>query len=130
VRLTHANLAASLLQIRHWIGVRTGKRVFLSVIPLTHSYGMTTAMNLPIAIGGSMVLLSVFELQQVLEYIKQYKPTLFPGVPAIYAAINGAPEVLSRLSSIKACISGRPAAVGSAGDLREAQPGRLVKATA
>jgi long-chain acyl-CoA synthetase len=108
VRLTHANLAANLLQIRHWIpGVRTGKEVFLSVIPLTHSYGMTTAMNLPIAIGGSMVLLSVFELQQVLEYIKQYKPTLFPGVPAIYAAINGAPDVRSYgMSSIKACISG------------------------
>jgi long-chain acyl-CoA synthetase len=108
VRLTHANLVANLLQIRHWIpGVRTGREVFLSVIPLTHSYGMTTAMNLPIAIGAAMVLLSVFELQQVLEHIKEHKPTLFPGVPGIYAAINGAAEVRSYgLSSIKACISG------------------------
>jgi long-chain acyl-CoA synthetase len=108
VRLTHANLIANLLQIRHWIpGVRTGREVFLSVIPLTHSYGMTTAMNLPIAIGGTMVLLSVFELQQVLEHIKEHRPTLFPGVPAIYAAINAAREVRSYgLSSIKACISG------------------------
>jgi len=54
-----------------------------------------------------MVLLPVFELRQVLQHIKQYKPTIFPGVPSIYMAINQAPNVRSYgLSSIKACISG------------------------
>ena len=108
VLLTHANLVANALQTRHWIpDLHSGAETFLSVIPLTHSYGMTTAMNIPIAMGATIVLLPVFELQQVLAHIKKYKPTIFPGVPSIYMAINNAPGVRSYgLSSIKACISG------------------------
>ena len=108
VRLTHANLVANVLQTRHWIpDLHYGQETFLSVIPLTHSYGMTTAMNIPIAMGATIVLLPVFELGQVLDHIKRYRPTIFPGVPSIYMAINQAPNVRSYgLSSIKACISG------------------------
>jgi len=108
VRLTHANLVANALQTRHWIPeLHYGQETFLAVIPLTHSYGMTSAMNIPIALGATIVLLPVFELEQVLKHIKQYKPTIFPGVPSIYMAINHAPGVRSYgLSSIKACISG------------------------
>ncbi len=108
VRLTHANLVANSLQTRHWIPeIQYGAETFLAVIPLSHSYGMTTAMNIPIAIAATIVLLPVFELQQVLDHIKEFKPTIFPGVPSIYALINQAPNVRSYgLSSIKACISG------------------------
>jgi long-chain acyl-CoA synthetase len=108
VCLTHANLVANALQTRHWIpDMHYGKETFLSVIPLTHSYGMTSAMNIPIAMGATIVLLPVFELGQVLSHIKQFKPSIFPGVPSIYMAINQAPNVRSfGLSSIKACISG------------------------
>jgi len=108
VRLTHTNLVANSFQTRHWIpDVQYGEEIFLGVIPLTHCYGMTTAMNIPIAIGATLVLLPVFELQQVLDHIKEYKPTVFPGVPSIYAFINQAPGVRDYgLSSIKACISG------------------------
>jgi long-chain acyl-CoA synthetase len=108
VRLTHHNLVANAMQTRHWIpDLRYGAETFLSVIPLSHSYGMTSAMNVPIVLGATMVLLPVFELQQVLEDIKRYKPTIFPGVPSIYMAINAVPNVRAYgLSSIKACISG------------------------
>ncbi len=108
VCLTHTNLVANSLQTRHWIpDVKYGQEVFLSVLPLTHSYGMTTAMNIPIVVGATIVLLPVFELQQVLDHIKEYKPSIFPGVPSIYATINHAPNVREYgLNSIKACISG------------------------
>ena len=108
VELTHRNLVANALQTRHWIpDVKFGKEVFLSVLPLLHSYGMTTAMNIPIVIGATIILLPVFELQQVLDHIKEYKPSVFPGVPSIYSAINSAPNVREYgLNSIKACISG------------------------
>ncbi|MBS1252364.1 MAG: Long-chain-fatty-acid--CoA ligase [Anaerolineales bacterium] len=108
VCLTHANLVANALQTRHWIpDIDYGEETFLSVVPLTHSYGMTSAMNIPVAMGATIVLLPVFELQQVLEHIKKYKPTIFPGVPSMYMAINEASNVRSYgLSSIKACISG------------------------
>ncbi|MDQ7024547.1 MAG: alpha/beta fold hydrolase [Anaerolineae bacterium] len=108
VCLTHHNLVANALQTRHWIpGLLYGKETVLMVIPILHSYGMTSGMNISIAIAAKMVLLSVFDLQQVLEHIKQYKPTLFPGVPSMYTAINQAPNIRDyELSSIKACISG------------------------
>lgn len=108
VCLTHKNLVANSLQTRHWIpDIQYGEETFLAVLPLTHCYGMTTAMNIPIAIGATIVLLPVFELQQVLEHIKEFKPTVFPGVPSIYAAINQAKGLRNYgLDSIKACISG------------------------
>ncbi|NOZ50840.1 MAG: alpha/beta fold hydrolase [Chloroflexi bacterium] len=108
VCLSHGNLVANTLQTRHWLGsVGFGKQVCLSAIPLMHSYGMTSAMNVPIAMGGTIVLLPVFEVPDVLKHIKKYKPTLFPGVPSMYMAINQAPKVRSyRLASIKACLSG------------------------
>ena len=108
VCLSHGNLVAHALQNRHWFpDTRYGQEIFLSVIPFTHSYGMTIAMNIPIAMGATMLLLPVFEMRQVLQHIKQYKPTIFPGVPSIYMAINQTPDVHSYgLSSIKACVSG------------------------
>lgn len=108
VCLTHANLVANALQTRHWVQeLHYGEEVCLAVTPLTHSYGMTNCMNIPIALAATIVLLPVFELDQVLRHIKKYRPTLFPGVPSMYTAINQAPDVRSYgLHSIKACISG------------------------
>ncbi|MHA1675303.1 MAG: alpha/beta fold hydrolase [Promethearchaeota archaeon] len=108
VCLTHHNLVANVFQNRHWLPkLYWGRETFLSVIPLTHSFGMTIAMNVPIAIGATIILLSVFEQKQVLEHIKKYSPTLFPGVPSIYMVINSIPGVRSYgLSSLKACICG------------------------
>ena len=108
VCLSHANLVANALQTRHWFAdLRYGKESCLSVIPLLHSYGMTNAMNIPITIGATIILLPVFDVEQVLEHIKLYKPTIFPGVPSMYTAINQVANVRNYgLSSIKACISG------------------------
>jgi len=108
VCLSHTNLVANTLQTRHWIrDLNYGEETCLAVVPLTHSYGMINAMNIPVALGATILLLPVFELEQVLKTIKEYKPTIFPGVPTMYTAINQAPQVRSYgLHSIKACVSG------------------------
>lgn len=108
VCLTHANLVANVVQIRHWIpDLQYGAETFLSVVPLTHSYGMTSAMNLPIAMAARIVLLPTFDLEHLLQSIKIHRPTIFPGVPSVYMTINQAPGVRSYgMESIKACISG------------------------
>ncbi len=108
VMLTHFALLANTLQTRHWVtGLREGHERVLSVVPFSHIYGMTAAMNVAIAIGGCMIILSTFKTQEVLQAIKKHRPTLFPGVPTMYMAINQAPKVRSYgISSIKACISG------------------------
>jgi long-chain acyl-CoA synthetase len=108
VCLTHGNLVANAMQTRHWVhDLYFGQEVCLSVVPLTHSYGLTNALLVPIALAATVILLPVFELDQTLAHIKKYHPTIFPGVPSMYTAINHAPGVRDYgLNSIKACISG------------------------
>lgn len=108
VCLTHANLVANALQTRHWVHeLRYGEEICLSVVPLSHSYGLTNALNTPIALAATLVLLPGFDLEDTLRHIKQYRPTLFPAVPSMYMAINQAGNVRGYgLDSIKACISG------------------------
>lgn len=108
VALSHYNLVANTLQTRHWVpGLTYGKEVCLSVIPLLHSYGLISAMSMPIALGATLVLLPVFDAITVLEHIRDHKVTMFPGVPSMYMVINQAPNVRSYgLSSVNACISG------------------------
>lgn len=130
VCLTHLNLVANALQTRHWVpNLSYGGETFLSVLPFMHSYGMTSAMNVPIVLGAKMVLLPVFELTQILEHIKKFKPTLFPGVPAMYTAINHASNVRNYgLSSIKACISGAaPLPIEVQEEFEKLTRGRLVE---
>jgi long-chain acyl-CoA synthetase len=130
VCLSHANLVANTMQTRHWVpDLVYGGETCLSVLPLLHSYGMISAMNVPIAIGATIVLLPHFDLQTVLDHIKRYRPTIFPGVPSIYTAINHAPKVRSYgLSSIKACISGAaPLPVEVQEEFEKLTRGRLVE---
>ncbi len=108
VMLSHRNLVANALQVRHWIpDLREGREVFLSVLPFSHSYGMTTALNVPISLGATLVLLPTFRTEEVLKAIRKYRPTIFPGVPTMYVAINNFPGVRKYgIQSIRACISG------------------------
>ncbi len=89
VMLSHRALLANALQTRHWItDLNEGRETVLAVLPFSHSYGMTAAMNVPIALGARIVILPNFVTLDVLKHIKRYKPTLFPGVPTMYMAIN------------------------------------------
>ena len=106
--LTHFNLLANTIQTRRWfVQLVEGQEVMLGVIPFFHVYGLTVAMSMGLYSGSTIVLLPRFETKEVLETIKRYRPTIFPGVPTMYVAINNHPEAGKYdLSSIKACISG------------------------
>lgn len=108
VMLSHRNLAANAVQTRHWIAdVREGGERFLCVLPFSHSYGLTTALNVPVMVGATMIILPTFQTREVLETIRRTRPTRFPGVPTMYMAINNYPGVRRfGIRSIRACISG------------------------
>lgn len=106
--LTHANLAANTHQCFLLIpeDVRVDPKM-LGVLPLFHVFAMTVVMNLGLRLGAELILLPRFELKQVMKVIGKKKPTLFPGVPTIYTAINGvADKGHYDLNSIRFCISG------------------------
>jgi long-chain acyl-CoA synthetase len=108
VMLSHRNLVMNLIQVRHWVtDARRGREVMLGVLPLSHSYGITSCMNLCLALAGTLVLLPTHRIDQILVAIKQYRPSLFPGVPAFYLAIANYPRVRSYgVAAIHTCISG------------------------
>ncbi len=106
--LQHRNLVANCFQVKAWCtDFQDGKEVVLGVLPFFHSYGLTTILNLGLLNGSKLVLLPRFELDMVLKTIDKQKPTLFPGVPTIYVAINNAPNLEKYdIKSIRICISG------------------------
>ncbi len=108
VVLSHRNLVANALQTRHWMpNAEEGKERFLCVLPFAHSYGLTTALNTPIALGAALILEPQFQVKHLLESIRRHRPTIFPGVPSMYTAINATPGARRYgISSIKICISG------------------------
>jgi len=68
---------------------------------------MTGIMNVGLYLGAEITLVPRFKLVEVLEIIDKEKPSVFLGVPMIYAAINGFDELDKYdLSSLTDCISG------------------------
>jgi len=108
VMLSHRNLVANALQTRHWLPkAEEGRERFLCAIPFSHSYGLTTSLNVPVSLGAALILKPQFQIRDILQTIKRYKPTIFSGVPNMYNAISSFKGVRKYgISSIKACISG------------------------
>jgi long-chain acyl-CoA synthetase len=106
--LSHANLVSNARQSRAWLSmIVEGSDSVLCAIPFFHSFGMV-AMNLCMLIGGKLIPVpNPRDLHMLLELIDHEKPTLFPGVPRLYIALNEHPDTPKfDLKSLKACISG------------------------
>ena len=108
VMLTHRNLVANTLQCCHWMpSLRKGEERFLAVLPFFHVYGMSACQNLSMSVAGCLTLLPRFQVSEVLKTIEQDQITVFPGIPAMYSAINNYQDLeRHNLRSIRLCISG------------------------
>jgi long-chain acyl-CoA synthetase len=109
--LTHRNMVVNAVQLKHWLpGCKEGGESTLTVLPLFHSYGMTTCMNFGALVAATMILIPRFITKDILKAIDKYKPTLFPGAPTMYIGLINDPNVTKYdLKSITACISGSAA---------------------
>ncbi len=108
VMLSHANLVANVEQVRAWFpDADPGHEIMMAVLPFFHVYGLTVCLLLGVRLRAALVLLPRFNLRAVVASIDRHRPTLFPGVPTMYVAINNAvADGGHDLSSIKACLSG------------------------
>lgn len=106
--LTNRNLTANTIQVTEWMEtMEYGKEKVLCALPFFHSYGMTSCLNFSIMNAATMLIMPQFNVRDCLELIKQEKPTIFPGVPTMYIAVNNYPQALQYgIKSIKSCISG------------------------
>jgi long-chain acyl-CoA synthetase len=130
-QLTQRNIQANAVQVRAWMPrMERGKDSILTSLPLFHCYGMSTCMNLGILAASSMILIPNPRVMiHVMKSINKHHPTLYPGVPAMYVAINNYPELEKfDVSSIRACISGAaPLPVEVQQQFQQLTGGRLVE---
>jgi long-chain acyl-CoA synthetase len=92
--LTHRNLVANGLQARSWFPrLREEHEVILGAVPLFHAYGLLSVLFLGVAAAAEIVLLPRPRPDAVLEALHRFRPTLFPGVPTLYAGIIDHPRV-------------------------------------
>lgn len=110
VMLTHKNLVCNTFQSISWsLDLKYGEERILTILPVFHVYGMTNCVNYAVATASTQILLPRFELNHFMETINKYRPTLFPGAPTVYMAINSHPrisEYKESLAAIKVCNSG------------------------
>jgi long-chain acyl-CoA synthetase len=110
--LTHYNLVSNAACCAYWLHGQDApnmetKDVFLTALPLFHIYGMTTAMNAPIYMAGTMVMLPRPDPLEVLKAIQNQKVTVYCGVPTLYSMLIDHPDIRRySLRTVKFCISG------------------------
>ena len=106
--LTHSNLVINAQQVISWAPeLGDGRERVLGALPFFHVFAMTVVMNFGIAKGAEIVMMPRFVLDDALKLINDAKPTIMPGVPTIFNAIQNHPKLKSfDLSSLKFCLSG------------------------
>lgn len=130
---SHRGLVANTYQIDAWNPQAVlGEEVILMAIPLYHAYGMVVGLNYGIKNGYSLVMVpDPRNMEDVLKNLVKYKATIYPGVPAMYNAINNHPDVLAGkydLSSVGFCISGSAPLMRETKDkFEEISGGKLVE---
>ena len=88
------------------LGVREDDVCF-SAAKLFFAYGLGNGMTFPLWAGATSVLLESRPTpQSTFETIERFKPTLFFGVPTLYAAqLQALDKAPADLSSVRACVS-------------------------
>lgn len=119
VRHIHSSLQATCdTYASQVLGIQADDIVF-SVAKLFFAYGLGNGMSFPMSVGATTVLFPGRPTPDaVTDIIATYKPTIFCGVPTLYAALNAHLEQLAALpdAPIRRCISAGealPADVGN-----------------
>ncbi|MCP4762671.1 MAG: long-chain fatty acid--CoA ligase [archaeon] len=128
--LTHYNIVANLEQV---MALATdfdeGKEIILTALPLYHIYAQVIDMHLTIRGCSTQIMCTnAREIENVLDLIEEHKVTYFPGVSALFNAINNFEGVEKRdLSSIKYCFSGAGPLPKEVQDTFESLTGAVVR---
>lgn len=91
VMLSHGNILCNVMGaddfLRTLDGFEDGEEVFLSFLPLSHSYEHTTGQFVPIAIGAQIYYAQ--SLEKLAGNIVEVRPTIMTAVPRLYESMRG-----------------------------------------
>ncbi len=92
--LTHRNLSCMVQMYKAWFREEADRDgSMLSAPPIFHVLGMSAAMNLPIFIGWTILLIPKPQAPELIEAIKKYQPTGSPLVPTMYVGLLQHPDI-------------------------------------
>ena len=104
--LTSHNIFREALQLQQAVNLQDSDRIII-ILPLFHVNNLMFSIA-TILRGGSLVILRKFDLEEFFDSVKEYRPTLFSGVPTIYKMLydSASQEHRTALSSLKVGICG------------------------
>jgi benzoate-CoA ligase len=102
----HASLIQTAeLYARPILGLREDDRV-LSAAKLFFAYGLGNALTFPLAVGATTVLMAERATPEaVFDRLRRHQPTIFCGVPTLYASMLSATPPARHETALRACIS-------------------------
>jgi len=110
--LTHHNVVANAVMCDAWLWKKEGVTGIVGVLPLFHSFAMTTVMNTSIRMGGFQLLFpkppaDMAELCMAIEKYSKGGGLIMPGVAVLFNKINTHPKVREfDLRGLKMAVSG------------------------
>jgi len=85
VMLTHRNLIACQTQIQaSWPIIEEGKEKVLAFLPFYHIYGQVVVMLNTMLMGGTLILFTTPDIDDILYSMEKYQASTFFGVPTFF----------------------------------------------
>ncbi|KAL3641075.1 4-coumarate--CoA ligase-like 5 [Castilleja foliolosa] len=106
---SHRNLIAMVQTILNRFNLDEEKQTFICTVPMFHIYGLAAFAAGLIASGSTIVILSKFEMDEMLTAIQKFSATYLPLVPPILVAMVNHADVINKkydLSSLHSVLSG------------------------
>ncbi len=104
--LTHKNLYSNAKDIGDYLKMNHNDRV-ITTLPMFHVFCLTVALNAPLLSGATILIVPKFSPKEIFRLAKQYKATVFAGVPTMYNFLYQYPEGnADDLKTLRLCISG------------------------
>lgn len=107
VHLQHDMTYCTEYYAKQVLGITEQDRTF-SAAKLYFAYGLGNNLYFPFSVGGSAVHYAGRPLaEDMYKVVEQYRPTIFFGVPTLYASMLALPEAAKRFdfSSVRVCVS-------------------------
>ncbi|KAL3840145.1 hypothetical protein ACJIZ3_024736 [Penstemon smallii] len=109
VILSHGNLIAMVQTVINRFKFDEEKEKFICTVPMFHIYGLLAFATGIIASGSTVVILSKFELDEMLMAVQKFSATVLPLVPPIIVALINNAEIINEkydLRSLHSVLSG------------------------
>jgi long-chain acyl-CoA synthetase len=94
--LTHRNIFANVIQTETFTyrsRIR-GEGRYMMVLPYSHVFGFTVGLMKGTWVGALQILIPKFDVEGVLNAVREFVPTYFPAVPTVWVALLSHPRAL------------------------------------